>query len=311
MARVRGREMARRVRSSREVAVAAWRDGSADHLALMAAGVAFFAFLALFPTLVALALVYGLVADPADVRRQVTDLVAPLPGAAEDVIVEQTTTIAARSSQQLSLGVAVTLVAALWTASRGISGLVKAVNIASDTEAPRSFVERGALGLVLTLGALAFVLTAVALIAVIPLVAEVVGVGPALSPVLFAGRWLLLGATALLALAVLYWLAPNRDDRRFRWLSPGSITATALWLLASAGFALYVELLGRYNRTYGALGGVAVLLLWLFLTALAVLFGAEIDAARERTRTPRAASGPRPASGPAPGQIRSSDSSIN
>jgi membrane protein len=151
--------------------------------------------------------------------------------------------------------------------------LIDALNAAYDEVEGRSFVKVRALSLAFTLGAIAFVLFAVGVIAVVPAIAP--------GPVALL-RWPLLGVAFVAALAVLYRYAPSRDEPEWHWTTPGALLATTLWLLGSGGFSIYVANFASYNETYGSLGGVVVVMLWLFLTAAVVLLGAELDAELER-----------------------------
>jgi membrane protein len=259
-----------------------WQEVRDDDVPMLAAGVAFYSFLAVFPGLVAALLVYGLVADPDDVERQVTSLSDVLPGNARAVVLDVLSSVADGSEPALGLGLAVSLVVALWSASTGVAGMMKAVNVAYDTEKRRGFAARRGLALLLTLGAVFFAVLAVGLVAVLP---AVLNATPGLSSSetwLRAARWVLLPVAFASAVGVLYRVAPVTRPSGLRWLSLGSVVATVLWLAASFGFSAYVDNLGTYGRTYGGVAGVAVLLLWLFATAFSVLLGAELDAETRR-----------------------------
>jgi membrane protein len=260
----------------------AWKEAKSDQVPLLAAGVAFYSFLALFPAMIAAVMLYGLVRDPDDVRRQVDQVSDALPSDAASVLTTQLEAITSTSSGSLGLGLLVSLVLALWSASGGVGNIVTAINVAYDEEETRGFVKRKALSLVFTLAAIVFVVVAISLVAVAPAVFDsLVDAGP-LRWGLEALRWLGIVAAMTVALAVLYRVAPDRDDPEFKWVSIGAVVATVLWLIASLGFSLYVDNFGSYNKTYGALAGVVVLLLWLWLTMYVVLLGAEINAEAEQ-----------------------------
>ena len=260
----------------------AWEESKADQVPLLAAGVAFYSFLALFPAMVASVLVYGLIREPQDVVAEAERLSRGLPQDAASLLTEQMNAIAATPQRSLGLGLVVTLALALWSASGGVGNVMAAVNIAYDEEETRGFVKRKALALVLTLGAIVFVVVAVGMVAAAPAVLDsLVGSGP-LRWALEAARWVGLILARTLMWAVLYRVAPDRDAPRFSWVSVGALVATGLWLVASLGFSLYVDNFGSYGKTYGALAGVVVLLLWLWLTMFVVLLGAEINAEAEQ-----------------------------
>ncbi len=276
-----------------QIAVRGWKEASADQIPLLGAGVAFFGFLALFPALIALTLIYGLVVDPATISDQVGQLTSALPPEARTILEDQLRQLASTSTQGLGWGLVVTLLVALWSASGGIGNLVTAINIAYDEERKRGFVKEKLLALGLTLGAIVFMVLILALVAGVPVVLGLVGLDQgAWRWLAEAVRWVLVALLVMGALAVLYRVAPNREAPKFRWASVGAVAATVLWLVASVGFSLYVTLFGNYAKTYGALAGVVVLLLWLWITSYAVLLGAEINAEAEAQTARDSTSGP-------------------
>jgi membrane protein len=222
------------------------------------------------------------VSDAEDVAEQVESFGEALPTSAEELLTEQMTTLATASERSLSVGLVIALVFALWTASGGISNLITAVNVAYDEEQKRGFVKSRALALGMTVGAIVFMVVAVALVAAIPVVLDALDVPGWVKAVVQVGRWLGLVVAVLIALALLYRWAPDRDAPKFRWLSIGAVVATVLWVVGSIGFSVYVDNFGSYGRTYGSLAGVVVLLLWLWLAAYATLLGAEINAEMEQ-----------------------------
>jgi membrane protein len=260
----------------------ALKESSADHVSMLAGGVAYFAFLALFPALIAAVTIYGLVADPAQVTAQVQSLAGTLPQEAQPLIVDQLNSVAASGDGALGIGLVVSLLAALWAASSGTGNLVQAVNLAYDEDESRGFVKLRGTALLLTLGAIVFLLLTLALVAVVPPVLDALQLGVVGTILAQVVRWALLVGLVIAALAVVYRVAPDRDAPKFSWVSPGAVVATGLWILGSIGFSLYVNNFGSYNKTYGALAGVVVLLLWLYLTSYIVLLGAEINAEAER-----------------------------
>ncbi|MCW5954294.1 MAG: YihY/virulence factor BrkB family protein, partial [Propionibacteriaceae bacterium] len=253
-----------------QIALRGWREAAADQLPLLSAGVAFFGFLALFPALIALTLIYGLVADPATIADQLAAIAASLPEEARVLLEEQLRQLASAPAQGLGWGLAVSLVVALWSASGGVGNLVTAINIAYDEERKRGFVAEKLVALALTVGAVVFMTVMMAMVAAVPVALEWVGLTGGWRWLAEIVRWLLIAALVMVALAVLYRVAPDRRAPKFRWVSVGAAIATLLWLLASVGFSLYVTWFGNYARTYGALAGVVVMLLWLWITSYAV-----------------------------------------
>jgi membrane protein len=268
-------------RGWRQVLQRAIRKSQKNNTALLAAGVAFFAFLALYPTLIALVSLVALAADPNQITQQVNSFTVGLPPIARQLISDPLTALARGNSGTRTLGLVIPLLVALWSASSGTSSLMTAVNLAYDEQETRSFLKFRAIALLLTLGAIVFLILTLALIAVVPVVLKLVPLGTAgliLAQVL---RWALLFALIIAGLAVIYRVAPNRNPPKFRWVSLGSVVVALLWLLGSVGFSLYVNFFGNYNQVYGALASVIVLLLWLYLTSYIIVLGAEINAEAE------------------------------
>lgn len=252
-----------------------------DQIPLLAAGVAFYTFLSLVPTMIAAVTVYGLVADPFTVATQARWVSTTLPESAAELVVNQMETIASEPSASLGVGLLVSVVAVLWTASLGVGNLMKAINMAYDQTETRSYLSLRLRALVMTFGGVVFLTMAIGLITLLPLVLDLMLPSESVRWVALAGRWLGLLVLVMVALGVVYRVAPNRPDPRTPWVSRGAVVATPLWLIASFGFALYVENFARYGETYGALAGVAVLLLWLWVTMFVILFGAEVNAVSE------------------------------
>ncbi|MFB9739782.1 YihY/virulence factor BrkB family protein [Pseudonocardia sulfidoxydans] len=290
----------RQARTPAEIPPAGWwqvtrrafAEAKADNVPILAGGVAYFAFLALFPALIAALTLYGLVADPSQVAAQVEQLAAALPAAARPIITDQLRSVTDAGTGALGVGLVVSLLAALWSASAGTMNLIKATNLAYDEEESRGFLRLRGTALLLTLGAVVFVLVAVALVAVTPAVFDALGLGGIGLVIAQVVRWVLLVALVVVALAVVYRVAPDRDAPRLRWVSVGAVVATVLWVVGSVVFSLYVDNFGSYNKTYGALAGVIVLLLWLYLTGYIVLLGAEINAESERQTARDSTRGP-------------------
>ncbi len=273
----------------------AFAESSADNISILAGGVAFFAFLAVFPALIAALTLYGLVADPATVAAQVQDLAAGLPQDTQPLVAGTLASLTSPGGSTLGIGLAVSLLGALWSASGGTGNLMTAINIAYDEEETRGFVRMRGTALALTLGAIVFVLLTLGLVAVVPVLLDVLALGIVGTIIAQIVRWSLLITVVVIALAVVYRVAPDRDSPRFRWVSPGAVVATVLWVAASVAFSLYVNNFGSYNATYGALAGVVVLMLWMYLTSYIVLLGAEINAESERqTRHDTTRGEPRP-----------------
>ncbi len=266
-----------------------WAEAKVDQVPLMGAGVAFFAFLALFPGIIALVTLYGLFADPAVSADQVNSLSA-MPAEVRELIVNQINTM---NRSALGWGAVISIAIALFSASGGVNNLMTAINIAYDEQDKRNAIVKRLIALGLTVGAIVFLVVMLALVGVVPpLINAAFGDNPVVSWLLEAARWLLLIALVGAALAVLYRIAPDRDAPKIRWVSVGAAIATLLWLLASIGFSVYVSTFGNYAKTYGVFAGIVVLLVWLWITSYAVLLGAEINAEAEQQTAQDTTRGP-------------------
>jgi membrane protein len=274
-----------------QVAKRGWREAKADQVQLLAAGVAFYAFLAIFPGLVAVVSIYGLFADPATIANQLNSLTTALPEEASKVITDQVTALSTRR-QTLGVSLILSVLIALWSASAGVSNLLTAINVAYDEEEKRGFVKKRVMSLGLTLGAIVFMVTILGLVAVLPpLLKAVFGTG-ALRWILQIIGWLIMVVLVAGALALLYRLGPDRDAPRMTWVSVGAVVATVMWLVASIGFSIYASTFGNYAKTYGVFAGIVVLLFWLWLTMYAILLGAEINAESEQQTIADTTKGP-------------------
>jgi membrane protein len=265
-----------------QIAKRGWKEAKADQVPFLSAGVAYYAFLALFPALLALVSLYGLVADPATIAAQVDALAGgALPADVQKLITDQINLVASRRAA-LSFGVIVGVAIALFSASGGMANLMTAISLAYDEEEKRGFLKKRLLALALTLGAIVFMVIMLALIAVLPPLLERLLGGGAFRWVLQIAGYLLMFVIVASALAILYRFAPDRDAPKMKWVSVGALVATVIWLIASIGFSIYTSTLGNYAKTYGAIAGIVILLFWLWLTAYAILLGAEINAEAEQ-----------------------------
>ena len=267
-----------------------WAEAKADQVPLLAAGVAYYGFLAIFPSLIATVLIYGLVVRPEKIAEQVGQLTAGLPEDVSKLITDQ---ITLASAQQTGAGIAAVLaiLLALWAASGGMGNLMTAISAAYDEEEKRSFVKKRALALVLTMGAIVFLIVMLGLVAVFPVIADLID-NSVVRILLQVVRWVLIAVLVSVALAVLYRVAADRDSPKMRWVSVGAAAATVLWLVASLGFSIYVANFSNYAKTYGAIAGIVVMLLWLWITSYAILLGAEINAESEQQTVKDTTKGP-------------------
>lgn len=258
-----------------------WRvkgEVSRDNLSIIAAGVAFHGIFALFPALAAVVSIYGLLADPRDVEQQLSAVKDVMPADVHRLIAGQLHSLASGSGTALSVSLVISVLVALWSATKGTTAIMVALNIVYDETEKRGFIRQTLVSLGLTLGGVLFALVALAAIAVLPAVVNLLDLGGVLRWVMTLARWPILGLLVIVALGVVYRYAPSRAPAKWRWITWGAVTATLLWLIASIGFSLYVANFGSYNETYGSMGAVIVLLAWLYISGYVVLLGAELDA---------------------------------
>jgi membrane protein len=252
------------------------------HASVIAAGVAFYAFLAVIPALIALIIVYGFVANPADVKDQIGSFASAAPRDAQRLLTTQLTSITRNAGDAAGVGALIAIASALWAASSGMAALDTGLTVVNRETETRGFVKRRLLALVLTVFAVIGVLITLALVVALPAVLQSFDVGDVGKIALGLARWVLLAALLAFGLGVIFRYGPQRRRPRWRWVTPGTIVAVVVGLAASIGFSIYVTLMGNYNKTYGSLGAIIVLLLWLYLMAYAVLFGAAMNAELER-----------------------------
>jgi membrane protein len=265
------------VRGFGDVGARLKRDVKRDDVSLLAAGVAFYAMLALVPALVALVSVYGLVADPNDIRRNVDDVLSAAPREVRALVRSQLSAIVDSSPSGLRLGALAGIAIALWSASAGVKNLMTAINRAYHENETRGFVKLRGTALLLTIALLIFGLAALAGLVIWPQTLGSSGAEGVLRTTVMIIRWPLAVLVIVTGLAVLYRFAPDRDRPRWNWASAGAVVATVVWLVASIGFSIYAANFGNYNETYGALGAIVVVMLWLYIGAYAVILGAELN----------------------------------
>jgi membrane protein len=250
-----------------------------DQVPLLSAGVAFYTLLALFPAAIAIVSIYGLVADPDTVRDQIEKLTEMLSPSTADLVGEQIKQVTGAAGGALGLATVLGILTALWSASSGMKALITGVNLAYDETESRKFFKLRGLAILLTLGAMVLLVLAGATIVGYPPIAD--DLPTVVRWIVGILRFLVLGGLLIAGLAALYRFAPDRDQPKWTWVSWGSVIATVLWVLASIGFAIYANAFGNYNKTYGALAGIIILMFWLFLTSFVVLVGAELNTEME------------------------------
>jgi membrane protein len=248
----------------------------------MAASGTFYSILALFPAIAALVSLYGLFADPGTIATHLDMLAGVLPGGAVQVIGDELKRVAGQRNDALGLAFAVGLATALWSANAGVKALFDALNLVHEEEEKRGFIKLNAVSLTFTAGAIGFIMLALGAVVGLPIVLDFLGIHTGADEVIRWSRWPALLLVVMLGLSLLYRWGPSRTQARWRWITWGSTSAAALWLIASVLFSWYAANFGSYNKTYGSLGAAIGFMIWIWISSIVILLGAEIDAERER-----------------------------
>ncbi|AWB22599.1 MULTISPECIES: YihY/virulence factor BrkB family protein [Methylobacterium] len=264
----------------KDIALRLYREFGNDRILLVAAGVTFYAILALFPAIAALVSIYGAVADPSTINHHLNDLRGILPDGAIDIVGGQVKRLVDKGDKALGLTAIVSILISLWSANGGMKAVFDALNIAYEEEEKRSFVMLNLQSLAFTVGALLFVGLALTGIVVVPAALQVLGLDQKAWYIALL-RFPVLLVLVIGSLAVLYRFGPSRRKPRWRWVTWGSAVAGSLWLAASGLFSWYVANFGSYNETYGSLGAAIGFMTWIWLSTTVVLLGAELNAEME------------------------------
>jgi membrane protein len=252
-----------------------------DRVTSIAAGVTYYALLAVFPAIAALVSIYGLFADPATIQDHINAMASLMPSGAIEVIGDQVKRIASQGGGKLGFGFIFGLAISLWSSNAGMKALFDALNIVNDEEEKRSFIRLNLMSLTFTLGAILFILIALGGIIVLPIIFKFIGLGNGTEWFLAILRWPILLVGVTFGLSLIYRFGPSRDKAEWRWVTPGGIIAAVLWIVMSMLFSWYVSNFGSYNKTYGSLGAVIGFMTWIWLSSIVVLLGAEINAETE------------------------------
>jgi membrane protein len=254
-----------------------WDGFNSDRILSVAAGVAFYVLLALFPAVAALVSLYGLFADRGTIGAHLVLLSGILPDGALQIVGDQISRIAGQKSS-LSFAFFAGLAISLWTANAGMKAMFDAMNVVYQEDEKRSFVALNLRSLGFTFGAIVFLLLSLGAIVVVPVILNYIGFPSGGGHVLSLLRWPTLFVITLLVLAILYRYGPSRREAKWKWITSGSILAAVLWLSGSLLFSWYVASFGNYNATYGSLGAVIGFMTWIWLSATIVLLGGELNA---------------------------------
>ncbi len=268
-----------------------------DHVSVVSAGVAFFGLLAIFPAVAALISIAGYVLDPENVVSRLESALAVLPENAAAIIRDQLVAVTGGDETATGFAALIGLALALYGATKGMMTLMEGMNIAYDESEKRGFLALYATGIALTLFLIFGLLVTFGVMIVVPALLAFVGLPERIAAAINWLQWPLLAVLTVFGLAVLYRFGPSRENPRWRWVSPGAIVATVMWLVGTVAFSIYAQNFGSYNETYGTLGGVIVLLTWLWLSSFIVLLGAELNSEMEHQTRRDTTTGPEEAMG--------------
>ena len=263
-----------------------------DRLLAVAAGVVFYGLLALFPAVTAFVSLYGLFAKASTINEHLSRVGGLMPGGGVEIIQEQVNRIAAKGEAKLGFAFAFGLALALWSANAGMKALIDALNVIYDEKEKRGFIKLNLLSLVLTAGGLLAILTAVGAIVVLPVVLSYVGLGGWTEMLLRLLRWPVLLFVVIFGLAVLYRFGPSREHPRWEWLSVGSVVAAVAWLASSALLSWYLANFANYDATYGSLGAAIGMMMWMWVSSIVILVGAELNSEVEHQTARDSTTGP-------------------
>ena len=295
----RGRDAA----SPSDIPAKGWKDilwrvygNVSDHRILaLAAGMTYYSILAIFPALAALVAIYGLFTDPASIAKHLDEVSSFIPGGAAEVAREQLTRVASKGGSTLGFTFGIGLIISLWSANAAMKALFDTLNIVYGEQEKRGFLKLNAMSLGFTLAGIAFILSALAAVVVIPIILEYLGLSNAADLLIRIARWPAMFLALAIGLSFIYRFGPSREAPRWRWITWGSAAATIMWIVTSALFSFYAANFGTFNETYGSLGAAIGLMTWLWISAIAILLGAELNAEMEhQTKRDTTTGGPKP-----------------
>ncbi|MHC4041056.1 YihY/virulence factor BrkB family protein [Bradyrhizobium sp. 23AC] len=290
----------RRAKSPFEIPWKGWKDIfwrtyqriDEDRLLATAGGVVFFGLLAIFPAVTALVSSYGLFADPKTISANLQTLATMLPEGSFQIVEDQVARVVSHGSTTLGATFLFGLVLAIWSANAGVKAIFDALNVAYEEREKRSFIKLNMVSLAFTVGGIVALLVMVGLVVAFPLALNHLGMAPESKLIVALARWPLMFLVLLVALAILYRFAPSRDAPRWQWLSLGAVIAAILWIAGSALLSWYLSEFANYNATYGSLGAAIGLMTWMWMSAIVIMFGAELNSEIERQTLKDTTEGP-------------------
>jgi membrane protein len=272
-------------RGWKDILVRTYQQISEDRVLAVAAGVVFYGLLALFPAITALVSSYALFAQPNTINDHISMLLEVLPGGGLDIVKDQVGRVLAKGNLKLGTAFIASLLFAIWSANGGVKAIIDALNVVYEEKEKRGFFKLNAISLAFTFGGLLAALVAIGAVVAVPIVLTHIGLGGITDALFRIARWPLLVVMMLLGLAVLYRFGPSRQTPQWRWLSVGSVVATLTWLAGSALLSYYLTHYANYDATYGSLGAAIGLMIWMWMSTIVVLVGAELNSEIEHQTT--------------------------
>ncbi|MBB4376631.1 membrane protein [Bradyrhizobium sp. CIR48] len=290
----------RRAKSPFEIPWKGWKDIfwrtyqriDEDRLLATAGGVVFFGLLAVFPAVTAVVSSYGLFADPATISANLQTLATMLPEGSFQIVEDQVARVVSHGNTTLGATFLLGLLLAIWSANAGVKAIFDALNVAYEEREKRSFIRLNMVSLAFTVGGIVALLVMVGVVVAFPLALNHLGMAPESKLIVALARWPLMFLILLVALAILYRFAPSRDAPRWQWLSLGAVIAAILWIAGSALLSWYLSEFANYNATYGSLGAAIGLMTWMWMSAIVIMFGAELNSEIERQTLKDTTAGP-------------------
>lgn len=279
----------RNARSPKDIPAKGWKDKMVrvkkeikdDRISLVSAAMAYYALFSLVPALTSVVLIYAWVSDPSDITQHISKISQFIPSELQEILKTQLSTLASTASSSLGIGAIFSLLLSLWAASKMSKAVIQAMNIIYDEEDGRGFFKLNGLALSLTLLGAVLSIIAIGVIIGIPAVTSLFNFPQAIETAVSIGSWVILLALFSFFLSIIYRFGPNRNKAKWKWVSWGAVIAAVLWAVTSLLFSWYAKEFGNFNKTYGSLGAVIVLMTWFYLSSFVILLGGEINAELE------------------------------
>lgn len=279
-------------RGWKDILLRVYRNIGEHRVMALAAGVTYYTLLAIFPAIAALVAVYGLFADPSTISAHLDQISGFLPGGALEVVRDQLSRVASQGGRTLGLTFLISLAVSVWSANAAMKSLFDTLNIVYSENEKRGLIKLNAVSLAFTAAGILFILVAIAAVVVLPVALKYVGLSNVTDMLVRIGRWPVLFAVVTFVLALIYRYGPSRRTPQWRWITWGSAFAAIGWLVASLLFSWYAANFGNFNKTYGSLGAVIGFMIWIWISVIVILIGAELDAEMEHQTAHDTTAGP-------------------